>query len=107
LYNLPNVIRRFIEIFTAFKYLSTRNIEENMDRVIPDKVKCERVRKFVHYHSHSLNTDKLLQFSDLTECNGVIDILLESIKTIDAEHYSSLLAETSIPSASPATVAAV
>jgi len=93
LYNLPNIIRRFIETFTAFKYLSTRNIEENIDKLIKDGVKCERVRKFIHYHSHSLNTTKLIQFTDISECTAVVNILLDSIKLVDKEHYNSLITE--------------
>jgi len=111
LYNLPNIVRRFIETLTAFKYLSTRNIEENIDRLITDGVKCEMVRKFVHYHSHSLSTTKLIQFTDPSECIAVVDILLDSIKLVDEEHYNSLLAEvaptpapTSIVATTPVTV---
>lgn len=93
LYNLPNILRRFIESFTAFKYLSTRNIEENIDQFITNPVDCERVRKFVHYHSHSLTTTKLEQFSDLTESVGVVEIVVTSLAVIDPLHYASLIAE--------------
>ena len=101
LYNLPNIVRRFIEAFTAFKYLSTRNIEENIERLITDRVKCEMVRKFVHYHSHSLSTTKLIQFTDPSECIGVVDILLDSLKQVDQEHYNSLMAEVATTPSTP------
>jgi wobble nucleotide-excising tRNase len=101
LYNLPNILRRFIETFTAFKYLSTRNIEENIERLIKNPVKCEQVRKFVHYYSHSLTTDRMMQFSDLTECTTVVDTVLDSVKALDIEHYDSLVAEVSIPNTTP------
>ena len=55
LYNLPNVARRFIENFTAIKFLARRNIEESVELFIVDSVEQERVRKFVHYYSHSLD----------------------------------------------------
>jgi wobble nucleotide-excising tRNase len=93
LYNLPNILRRFIETFTAFKFLSTVNIEENIDRLITDPVDCERVRKFVHYHTHSLNTSKLEQFSDLGECVKVVEIVISAIESVDPIHFRSLLAE--------------
>lgn len=97
LYNLPNILRRFIESFTAFKYLSTRNIEENIEQLITNPVDCERVRKFVHYHTHSLSTTKLEQFSDLTECISVIEIVTNSLNNIDPIHYAALLAENVPP----------
>ena len=97
LYNLPNILRRFIESFTAFKYLSTRNIEENIEQLITNSIDCEKVRKFVHYHTHGLSTTKLEQFSDLTECVSVIEIVTNSLANIDPIHYASLIAENASP----------
>jgi wobble nucleotide-excising tRNase len=97
LYNLPNILRRFIESFTAFKYLSTANIEESIDKLIPNAVDCERVRKFVHYHTHSLTTNKLEQFSDLGECLKVVEIITSALEAIDPIHYAALQAENVIP----------
>ncbi|HEU5053033.1 MAG TPA: AAA family ATPase [Hanamia sp.] len=93
LYNLPNIIRRYLEAFAAFKYLSTRNVDENLDQLIPDTVKCERVRKFIHYHSHSLSTNRIMQFSDMKECTDIVEIVLEAVEAIDKEHYDSLKIE--------------
>jgi hypothetical protein len=96
-YNLPNIVRRFLETFSAFKYLSTHNIDENIERLIKDVVKCERVRKFVHYHSHSLSTNKLLHLLDPTECRDVIEIILCAIEKSDLEHFTALIAEVTTP----------
>lgn len=93
LYNLPNIIRRYLEAFAAFKYLSTRNVDENLDQLITDTVQCERVRKFIHYHSHSLSTNRIMQFSDMKECADVANIVLKAVETIDKEHFDSLVAE--------------
>ena len=93
MYNLPNIIRRYLESFTAFKYLSTRNVDENLDTLITDSVKCERVRKFIHYHSHSLSTNRMMQFSDMKECTDVVDIVMQSVEAMDKVHYDSLIIE--------------
>jgi hypothetical protein len=61
------------------------------------------VRKFAHYHSHSLTTTKLIQFIDPTECITVIDILLDSVKLVDEEHYNSLMAEVAPATATTTT----
>jgi wobble nucleotide-excising tRNase len=106
LYNLPNIIRRFIETFSSFKYLSTLNIDRNLHRLISDTTKCEIVRKFAHYHSHSLTTTKLIQFTDPTECITVVDILLDSVKLVDEEHYNSLMAEVAPAAVTPITTTA-
>jgi len=99
LYSMPNILRRFLETFCAFKYLSASTVDENLGRLIFDAVKCERVRKFVNYYSHSLNTTKLLQFSDPAECIEVVSVILDSIKKVDEDHYNSLVGALNLQAA--------
>jgi len=101
LYNLPNVLRRFLEIFSTFKYLSSVNVDENLHCLILDPIKCERVRKFIHYHSHGMTITKLMQISDIKECTDIVDAVLSSIESHDKIHYDSLLLEVAAPSAAP------
>lgn len=98
LYNLPNVLRRFLEIFSTFKYLSSVNVDENLHCLILDPIKCERVRKFIHYHSHGMTISKLMQISDIKECTDIVDAVLASIEAHDKIHFDSLLAEVTPPS---------
>ncbi len=95
LYNLPNIVRRFVESFCAFKHLSTVSIDENLDLFIKDNIKRERVRKFVHYYSHSLSSKTIMEFSDATESREVIETVLNSLKLSDEEHYNSLIKQVS------------
>ena len=90
LYNLPNIMRRFIETFSAFKFLSTLNIDQHLDKIIKNPIECEQVRKFVHYNSHGLDTTRMIQFPDLAECTGVIKTLLDAIEATDKAHYDAL-----------------
>lgn len=90
LYHLPNIMRRFVETYLNFKFLSTTNIEESIAELILNSVECERARKFMHYYSHSLTTDKFMKFADLAECTDVVNIIIESVKNNDAVHYKSL-----------------
>lgn len=90
LYHLPNILRRFVETYLNFKFLSTTNIEESIAELILNSVECERARKFMHYYSHSLTTDKFMKFADLAECTAVVNIIIESVKNNDAVHFKSL-----------------
>ncbi len=90
LYHLPNITRRFVETFLNFKYLTPTKIEESIDKLITDPIECERARKFMHYYSHSLTTDKFMKFTDLSECKAVIDIVIKSVGNIDPIHLKSL-----------------
>lgn len=90
LYHLPNVARRFVETFLNFKYLERNKIDGSIDKLITNPVQCERVRKFMHYYSHNLTTDKFMAFSDLAECQAVVDIILNAINALDPIHLKSL-----------------
>jgi wobble nucleotide-excising tRNase len=91
LYYLPNVLRRFVETYLSFKYLSHKNIDGNINNLIPDTVYCERARKFMHYYSHSLTTNKLIKFPDLAECDAIVNIIIKSVEKDDPKHYNSLV----------------
>lgn len=90
LYNLPNIIRRFLESFLAFKYQANVNIDQDINRLIPDQVKSEQVRKFVHFYSHSLAPSRMMVLSDLSECQAVVDTVLDSVKAHDPVHFEAL-----------------
>lgn len=90
LYHLPNIARRFVETYLNFKYLSPANIEESIDQLVLNPVECERSRKFMHYFSHSLTTDKFMRLPDLAECQAVIGIILKSVEQNDPVHFASL-----------------
>lgn len=90
LYHLPNVARRFVETFLNFKYLERNKIDESIDKLITNPIECERARKFMHYYSHNLTTDKFMKFADLAECQAVVDIIINSVDTLDPVHLTSL-----------------
>jgi wobble nucleotide-excising tRNase len=90
LYHLPNVARRFVETFLNFKYLERNKIDESIDKLITNPVECERARKFMHYYSHNLTTEKFMKFADLAECQAVVDIIINSVDTLDPVHLTSL-----------------
>ncbi|WP_413906522.1 AAA family ATPase [Candidatus Endomicrobiellum trichonymphae] len=91
LYYLPNVLRRFVETYLSFKYLSRKSIEENIHDLISNRVDRERARKFMHYHSHSLTINNLIGFPDLAESTDVVNIIIKAVKKDDSTHYNSLV----------------
>jgi wobble nucleotide-excising tRNase len=107
LYNLPNVMRRMVEIFLNFKFLTDERLDSHIHLLVKDPIKCEKVRKFIHFYSHGLSaqTNALMTFPDLGECSSAAEILLESIKENDPVHFESLTREVSPPLAAPAPVA--
>jgi len=90
-YHLPNIMRRFTETYLNFKFQSVTNIDENIAELITDPIECERARKFMHYYSHALSTNKFMRNTDLQESQAVMASLLNAVERHDPIHYRSLI----------------
>ena len=88
LYQLPNIIRRFLEAFVGFKY--SKGLNKGLERLIDDESKRIKVDKFVNNLSHQAGLQRNLIFNDLSECKSVVKIVLDAIKRKDPEHYKAL-----------------
>lgn len=97
LYNLPNLIRRYVEAFMSFKIPSTTGIDKRIELLIPDKVKSERVMRFVHHYSHSSSIIRSLEFPDLSECSDIVRTVIEAVETIDKVHFDHLIGAITNP----------
>lgn len=84
-------MRKFVETYLNFKFLSSSNIEESINQLITNPVECERARKFMHYYSHRLTTDSFMKFADLAECKDVVRIIIKCIENNDSTHFHSLI----------------
>ncbi len=88
LYQLPNIIRRFLEAFIGFKYSS--GLKKGLDILISDESDRIKVDKFVNNFSHQGGLSRSLVFADVNECNNIVEIVLEAVKKKDGEHYDVL-----------------
>lgn len=91
LYTLPNIIRRYIESYTGFKFPASAGLEKKISKLISDKIKAERVLKFVHHYSHSSSITKALEFPDLCECSDVVKTVIEAVVANDKDHFDHLV----------------
>lgn len=92
-YNFPNIGRKFLETFLAFKIPSNENLHEKFEHLAYDDVKKTSILRFVETHSHADRSDGVLSF-DMTLPNGAqtaITNLLDMVKTVDQTHYDTLL----------------
>jgi len=87
LYQLPNIIRRFLEAFIGFKYSAGLGDLHKLIDNESDRIKVER---FVHEFSHQRDLNRSLRFCDTTECKTIVDIVLNAVKSKDSEHYKTL-----------------
>jgi hypothetical protein len=88
LYQLPNIIRRFLEAFIGFKYAV--GLKKGLDLIIVDESERIKVDKFINNLSHQTGLSRSLVFADVNECKKIVDIVLEAVKSKDNEHYKVL-----------------
>jgi len=91
-YVLPNLARRLLETFLAFRRPGTpEGLYEKLLTVDFDKAKKTRILRFVHTYSHA---DALAEpehdLSVLSEAHGVLNDLLLLMEKEDPDHYSAM-----------------
>ena len=97
MYPLPNVARKFLESFLAFRVpvfkKSEPNIYNRLKEVKFDETKKTRINRFVETHSHPRYESGVQDFdmTVLSETPAVIADLLELVKAEDEKHYNFLV----------------
>lgn len=87
LYQLPNIIRRFLEAFIGFKYSAGLG---ELRKLVDNQSDCIKVNRFVQEFSHQQNFERSLKFPDTNECRSVVDTVLKAVESKDGEHYKTL-----------------
>lgn len=91
LYNLPNILRRFLEAFLGFKIPKHQGLYKKLDCLISDPIVRERVWKFINQYSHNTSLPRSLNFPDLKECTDIVEIVINAIENMDKQHYDALI----------------
>lgn len=93
IYLFPNIGRKVLETFLAFKIPSNENMDEKMSRLNFADVEKSAILRFVNEYSHSNQTDGILEF-DLSLTNGgqqAVANLLALIEHVDPIHYATMM----------------
>lgn len=92
-YHLPNIARRLLELFLAFKKPKGKNLYDKIDKMKCDKVKKERIYRFIQTHSHGeyIEDSSEHDLSILGETPDVLKDILEAIEMEDEEHYNQMI----------------
>lgn len=96
-YMMPNVIRRVLDVFLAFKCPGGGGLPGQLDKLCADypdldREKLNALERLVQVESHSDNIDDLLSFSPMTleETKGVAVALFDAIEKVDSKHFERL-----------------
>ena len=92
LYGLPNVARRLLEAFLAFKQPDrSPDLHGHLEAVIFDPMRKTRLLRFLNTYSHAnLIAESEHDLHLLAEAPEVMRDLLALIKHVDAQHYAGL-----------------
>lgn len=93
LYNLPNLVRRYLEAFLGFKIPRSAGLNKKLPELIDNEVHRERVWKFINQYSHNSSLPRSLNFPEFDECVEVIKIVVEAVRNKDPEHFDILVDE--------------
>lgn len=96
LFMIPNLARRYLEAYLAFKIPKSQGLDSKLGSWIPDVVRREMILKFLHQYSHGSGLPRALVFPDLSECKCVITAIFDLVKETDSEHFSTLVEEITV-----------
>ncbi|WP_050523066.1 AAA family ATPase [Pseudorhodobacter wandonensis] len=96
-YMMPNVIRRVLDVFLAFKCPGGGGLPGQLDTLCADYPELDRehltaLERLAQVESHSDNIDDLVSFSTMTleETRGAAASLFHTIEKVDANHFKRL-----------------
>ncbi|RJF70879.1 AAA family ATPase [Rhodopseudomonas palustris] len=96
-YMMPNVLRRVLDVFLAFRCPGSDGFSSKMERLRKDfhKLDGERVsalERLVQLESHSDSLDDLIGFSSMTleESKAATKALIGLMETVDPSHLAAL-----------------
>lgn len=89
-YIMPNIIRRFLEIYTRIKLPGNHDEIDNRLKILTDGQPNEL--KFLHYFSHFTTLERAVKHSELILKMPDITADVISFLQLDMNHYNSLVA---------------
>lgn len=100
-YGLPNVARRLLEMFLAFRRPQIAGeLWQKLKGVPFDEAKKVRIARFLHTHSHGDTIgEPEHDLSLLGEARAVLADLLELIESEDAQHFTAMVGLVTGPAA--------
>lgn len=88
---LPNAMRRFLELYTAMKYPSSKSVDARVKAVFTSADGTYHRVKLLHWFSHQNQFEKVQQHDDkLLQIEEAIRDLMEHIETKDELHWKGL-----------------
>ncbi len=91
-YHVPNMARRVLEAFLAFKVPQASGELHNALQLVKfDESKKSRVLRFLHTQSHGADLNPGHDPTVLGECRAVLEDMLALMRSLDEDHFSAMV----------------
>lgn len=92
-YHFPNIARRLLEAFLAFKKPSlSYSLQKALDAIDFNVAKKNQIIRFVHTNSHNdLISEPEHDYSILGETPSILNHILELIESVDEDHFKEMI----------------
>lgn len=92
-YHIPNIARRLLEAFLAFRQPSGDTLHKQLERIDFDTAKKARIYRFVNVHSHggAIEEGPEHDISILSETPAVLKDFLQLMEFEDKKHYDQMV----------------
>ena len=93
LYNIPNIMRKFLEYYLFYRYPDNKEPLKNLEKIF-DIEESRSINRIINENSHLTFIDRGWKPFEIPEIQAVARIILEKIKEKDEEQYNALLNAT-------------
>lgn len=93
LYNIPNIMRKFLEYYLFYRYPDNKEPLKNLEKIF-DIEESRSINRIINENSHLTFIDRGWKPFEIPEIQAVAKIILEKIKEKDEEQYNALLNAT-------------
>ncbi len=90
LYMLPNILRRFLEWYSAQR-LPWKDWSIILEAIIQNEVDRLKITRFLNTYSHNQTSETAVRFPEVSECRDVIQCVLNWLEVADGSHYAALM----------------
>lgn len=90
-YLIPHIVRRVVEGYVEMRLPSISSLKKKVDYLIEENSQATQVYKYINEYSHQKQLQRNKRHPDLSETKKIVEIVVNSLKEKDKEHYEALL----------------
>ena len=91
LFTMPNLLRRFLEIYLEFTFPSGKGLYSKLPHLIHNDEKRKLVHKIINELSHNDNTERSLKLYTTGEIKQAVEITFEAIQNTRPDYFNELV----------------